>query len=140
MSWNKTPKELAGKLRNYLQKSEQNVVLVLHRIGQEAVNWARENGTYENRTGNLRNSIGYVIFKDGQDIAFHGRPQAEQNKDAVINLVRDKIPNKGYALVVYAGMEYGIYVEARGKIVLTGALENSPTAKALKQAIKKVKG
>jgi len=140
MSLNKTPEELANKLKNYLQKSEENIIFTLHRIGQEAVNWARENKTYEIRTGNLINSIGYVIFKDGQDIAFHGRQQAEQNKDVVINLVRDKIPDKGYALVVYAGMEYGIYVEARGKIVLTGALENSPTAKALKQAIKKVKG
>jgi len=140
MSWNKTPDELIQKLRNYIAQDDRNIEMVLHRIGQEAVNWARENGNYTDRTGNLRNSIGYVIFKDGVDIAFEGNQPAKQNKDVIINLTKDKIPNKGYALVVYAGMEYGIYVEAKGYIVLSGALENSPTAKALKQALKKVKG
>jgi peptidoglycan/xylan/chitin deacetylase (PgdA/CDA1 family) len=139
MPWNKTPEELIGKLKNYIQKSEENLVLILHRIGQEAVNWARENGSYTDRTGNLRNSIGYVIFKDGADIAFKGNQPAQQNKDLIIRLVKGKIPAQGYALVVYAGMEYGIYVEAKGYIVLSGALENSITAKALDQALKKVK-
>ena len=140
MSWNKTPDELIQKLRNYIAQDDRNIEMILHRIGQEAVNWARENGNYTDRTGNLRNSIGYVIFKHRVDIAFEGNQPAKQNKDVIINLTKDKIPNKGYALVVYAGMEYGIYVEAKGYIVLSGALENSPTAKALKQALKKVKG
>jgi len=140
MSWNKTPEELIKKLRNYLQQSEENIISTLHRIGQEAVNWARENGNYTDRTGNLRNSIGYVIFKDGQEIDSFGNKPTQENKDVVIKLVQNKIPEKGYALVVFAGMEYGIYVEAKGFIVLSGALENSPTAEALAQALKKVKG
>lgn len=140
MSWNKSTDELIQKLRNYIAQDEKNIEMVLHRIGQEAVNWARENGNYMDRTGNLRNSIGYVIFKDGVDIAFEGNQPAKQNKNVIINLTKDKIPDRGYALIVYAGMEYGIYVEAKGYIVLSGALENSPTAKALEHALKKVKG
>lgn len=139
MPWNKTPEQLAAKLRNYINQEQRNIVIVLHRIGQEAVNWARENGSYTDRTGNLRNSIGYIIFKDGVDIAFSGQQPAKQNKDLMVRLAKDKIPSQGYALVVYAGMEYGIYVEAKGYIVLSGALENSTTAKALDYALKKVK-
>jgi peptidoglycan/xylan/chitin deacetylase (PgdA/CDA1 family) len=136
---NKDPKEIIEKLRQYIEKDKQNIILVLHRIGQEAVNWARENGSYTDRTGNLRNSIGYIIFENGEERDFFGNAPAQANKDVVVRLVRNRIPKHGLALVVFAGMEYGIYVEAKGYIVLSGALENSITAKALDYALKKVK-
>ena len=139
MALNKDPKEIIEKLRQYIEKDKQNIILVLHRIGQEAVNWARENGSYTDRTGNLRNSIGYIIFENGEERDFFGNAPAQANKDVVVRLVRNRIPKKGLALVVFAGMEYGIYVEAKGYIVLSGALENSITAKALDYALKKVK-
>ena len=140
MPLSKDPKELAQKLREYIERDKENIILVLHRIGQEAVNWARENGSYTDRTGNLRNSIGYIIFQNGEEIDSFGNAPAQANKDTVIRLAQSKIPKSGLALVVFAGMEYGIYVEARGYTVLSGALENSITAKALGHALKKVKG
>ncbi len=136
MGWNKTPQELANSLRKYISESEGNLVNTLHRIGQESINWARDNGSYTDRTGNLRNSIGYIIFKDGEEYNFQGNKPARDNKDIVVNLVQNEIPREGYALVTFAGMEYGIYVEARGYIVLTGAFENIPTAKILEQALR----
>lgn len=140
MAWNKTPQELAESLRKYIEQDERNIETVLHRIGMEAVNWARENGSYKDRTGNLRNSIGYIITKDGQEITSYGAEPAQQNKDIVFTLARSAIPKKGYCLIVFAGMEYGIYVEAKGYTVLTGAVENSLTLKALAEALKRVKG
>ncbi len=139
MAWNKDPKELAQKLREYIERDKENIILVLHRIGHEAVNWARENGSYTDRTGNLRNSIGYIIFENGEERDFFGNAPAQANKDVVVRLVRNRIPKHGLALVIFAGMEYGIYVEARGYTVLSGALENSITAKALDYALKKVR-
>jgi len=135
----KDPKELAQKLREYIERDKENIILVLHRIGQEAVNWARENGSYTDRTGNLRNSIGYIIFQNGEEIDSFGNAPAQANKDTVVRLTQNKVPKNGLALVVFAGMEYGIYVEARGYTVLSGALENSITAKALDYALKKVR-
>lgn len=139
MPLSKDPKELAQKLREYIERDKENIILVLHRIGQEAVNWARENGSYTDRTGNLRNSIGYIIFENGEERDFFGNAPAQANKDVVVRLVRNRIPKHGLALVIFAGMEYGIYVEARGYTVLSGALENSITAKALDYALKKVR-
>lgn len=136
MGWNKTPKELVVSLKEYISANEENLVNILHRIGQESINWARDNGSYKDRTGNLRNSIGYIIFKDGREYDFRGEKQASENKNVVVNLVQDEIPEKGYALVTFAGMEYGIYVEARGYTVLTGAFENIQTAKLLEQALR----
>lgn len=137
MGLNKTPEELAASLKRYIESNEDNMISVLHRIGQEAVNWARENGSYTDRTGNLRNSIGYMIFRDGEEIGFEGMTQAASNKNIVQMLARDSIPKQGYALVVFAGMEYGVYVEAKGYIVLTGAVENSETKRLLEMALKK---
>lgn len=136
MGWNKTPQELVSSLKKYISENEANLVNTLHRIGQESINWARDNGSYTDRTGNLRNSIGYIIFKDGREYDFQGQSQARSNKDIVVSLVQNEIPQQGYALVTFAGMEYGIYVEARGYVVLTGAFENIPTAKILEQALK----
>lgn len=140
MALNKSTQEAVEKLRNYIEQDAQNIITVLHRIGQEAVNWARMNGSYKDRTGNLRNSIGYIIYENGQEIGFAGNAPAARNKSIIEMLAKDKIPKSGHALIVFAGMEYGIYVEAKGYTVLTGALENSPTARALTYAIKKVKG
>ena len=127
-----------------MKKGEYAIYEVLHRIGQEAVNWARVNGTYTDRTGNLRNSIGYAIFKNGKLIDYirestgGTHPSAEQQSLDFINLLQSSgnLPSSGYALVVFAGMEYGVYVEAKGFIVLSGAIEHSETLKVIHQALK----
>jgi peptidoglycan/xylan/chitin deacetylase (PgdA/CDA1 family) len=135
VGWNKTPQQLVNSLKQYITANEENLINTLHRIGQESINWARENGSYTDRTGNLRNSIGYIIFKDGKEYDSRAERTAQGSKQTVINLVQNEIPDEGYALVTFAGMEYGIYVEARGYTVLTGAFENIPTAKLLEQAL-----
>ena len=139
--WNRTPKQLADKLREKLKNSEEAIVLTLHRIGQEAVNWARDNGTYVDRTGNLRNSIGYAIYKDRRLIDWvhddGGHSQAHSNAITARTLFEQAVPDNGYACVVFAGMEYGIYVEAKGYTVLSGSVQASPVMKLLDQALKK---
>ncbi|HPB87826.1 MAG TPA: hypothetical protein PLP59_09915 [Thermotogota bacterium] len=139
--WNRTPKQLADKLREKLKNSEEAIVLTLHRIGQEAVNWARDNGTYMDHTGNLRNSIGYAIYKDRRLIDWvhddGGHSQAHSNAITARTLFEQAVPDNGYACVVFAGMEYGIYVEAKGYTVLSGSVQASPVMKLLDQALKK---
>jgi len=113
------------------QRKEQGLIAVLNRIGVEAVNWARENGNYTDRTGNLRNSINYAIFKDGKLYNDFGNLTSEQ-----ISYITNEIEIvNGYTLVIYAGMYYGVYVEARGYVVLSGSLQASETSKLLAEAL-----
>jgi len=114
-----------------LKRKDEGLLAVLNRIGVEAVNWARENGNYTDRTGNLRNSINYAIFKDSKLLQDNGNLTSEQISSISIEL--EKV--NGYTLVIYAGMYYGIYVEARGYTVLSGALEASETSKLLIEAL-----
>jgi hypothetical protein len=139
--WSRTPKQLANALREKLIKSEEAIVLTLHRIGQEAVNWARENGTYTDQTGNLRNSIGYAIYKDGKSIDWmhddRGHIQAHIDALSASGQFQKEIPSTGYCCVVFAGMEYGIFVESYGYTVLSGSVEASPIKKLLDRALRK---
>ena len=113
------------------KRKEEGLIAVLNRIGVEAVNWARQNGNYTDRTSNLRNSINYAIFKNGKLYNDYGRLTSEQ-----VSYITNEIEKvNGYTLVVYAGMYYGIYVEARGYTVLSGALEASETSKLLTEAL-----
>lgn len=78
-------------------------------------------GFYD-RTGNLRSSIGYTIFRNG--VAMHdnytGSGEGTTSGRELSNQVGAKY-KKGIALVITAGMSYAVYVESRGKDVLTSA-------------------
>ena len=112
---------------------EKNVIRSLSFIGEEFVNKARVNADFIDRTGNLRSSIGYMVFKDGKNIQENiqqvkgGEEGARVAKDfeSQIN-VKD-----GFVLVVFAGMEYAIYVEASGRDVLTGSAPSSNEVKSI---------
>jgi hypothetical protein len=72
-------------------------------------------GTYNDVTTNLRNSIQYFIFYNGE-IVHSGKSEFnEQN----IALVQDYINNKGFQLIGIAGMNYASHVESKGYNVIS---------------------
>jgi hypothetical protein len=68
-------------------------------------------GFYEDRTGNLRNSIGYYVFYNGLQVASND-PMGNAN------LVMPYV-SSGYQLIGLAGMDYATYVEAKGYNVIS---------------------
>lgn len=86
---------------------------------------AKQTNTYKDQTGNLRSSIGYILYHNGKEIS----RQFEIVKDGGDGirkggaLARDVASeyNKGFVAVVVAGMNYAAYVEAKGKDVITGS-------------------
>lgn len=118
------------QIEQLLQKKAENVhraiVSVLYQLGELCVNEARNFGSYTDRTGNLRSSVGFGVFKDGQPISYSNFEQVAKGTEGGIegrNLL-EKISGKyhnGYALIVVAGMNYAVYVEAKGYNVLSSA-------------------
>ncbi len=116
------------------ERAEFVIMDLLQRTGEEFVKVARLNGQYDDWTGNLRSSIGYVIVKDGSIVGRNfqlsekdgtdkqtGKREGEQ---LAMDLVRT-FP-KGYVLIGVAGMKYAVFVEAmENKDVLTRAAEKS---------------
>lgn len=118
----------------------QAIILRLKRIGEEFIKNARENGTYKDRTGNLRNSIGYVILENGVQLfeSFPGtKTKGRQKSKKAIEAAKEGLAGvKGFVLIVVAGMEYAAAVESRGRDVLTASSKIAEND--LKIAIQKI--
>ena len=86
-------------------------------------------GTFVNRTTRLRNSIGYVVSRDGvvkhSDFTRYsvGGVADEEGKTLGLQYATELAQQtQGYALICVAGADYGLYVEAKGYDVITGSV------------------
>lgn len=134
--------DVRKKLEGAKQKMENVIVLRFQRIGETFIANARSNDTYKDQTGNLRSSIGYVILKDGEQIFGTFPGSTEEGKARAAKTVEEakaKAP-RGFVLIVVAGMEYALYVEAMGYDVLTasGQIAANDLKKAVEQISKKL--
>lgn len=112
-----------------LQRIETAVIVNLCLLGEQCVKKARTDGNYTDQTGNLRGSVGCVVVANGRIVGGGGFSSDYGSKDGDgVGAGQDfarKIAgeySKGYALVVVAGMNYAVYVEAmKNKVVLSTA-------------------
>ena len=114
-----------AKLHERLKKKVSNMkdflIFRMEQMGEECVKIAREAGSYQDRTGNLRSSIGYMVMCDGKPVKFGESKVFEGTKGkgdkgavegkALLKRLQTKYPY-GIVLVVCAGMNYAVYVEA----------------------------
>ncbi len=101
-------------------------------VGEQFVNDARNTQTYQDQTGNLRSSIGYIIAKDGIIIQENIEGKAEGKayaKEVANEVLREN--TSGFVLIGVAGMSYAAAVESKGYSVITSSI---PAAKALLKA------
>jgi hypothetical protein len=131
---NFTPADLQRFFDAFLSEIEKQQIRRLQELGEMCVNHARsipkEQG-FEDQTGNLRSSIGYMVFVNG--VAIHGEYVTVQPKKPKPGVIYDgaekgealakKVGENttGVCLVVTAGMDYAIYLEAKGRDVITSA-------------------
>ncbi len=148
----KTPNEKikADFAGGYNAKVRQVLINTLFYVGESCIREARDHGKYTDRTGNLRSSIGYSVVEDGVTLrdsapqSFSGPEgsgaQGAENGKSFLETVKSS-HNKGLVLIVTAGMNYAVYVEARGYNVLTSAelLADKLVPQLLKQIGFKVK-
>lgn len=100
----------------------------LPQIGEALRNEAVENGSYTDRTGNLRSSLGYVISLDGKILTGRfekagggsGGTDGVAESKSYARKVAAGFP-KGFVIVMVAGMRYAAYVSAKGYNVLDSA-------------------
>lgn len=57
--------KIAESLRTSANDAKQRAVMILQYIGEVCIRIARENGDYNDITGNLRSSIGYIVLNNG---------------------------------------------------------------------------
>lgn len=123
------------------QNVRDKVIATLKLAGEKSINDARLQGSYTDRTGNLRSSTGYVILEDG-NVIFEGGfssvlSTAHEGPDSGRILANDVGRNypEGLVLIIVAGMSYAEYVQDKGYNVLVSAerIAESTISKLLKQ-------
>ena len=117
------------KVDRFVVNIEQRIIWALAMAGESFVNDARNTQTYQDQTGNLRSSIGYIIARDGIIIQenVEGKPEGKAKaREVAREVLREN--TKGFILIVVDGMEYAAAVESKGYDVITGSI---PAAKAL---------
>ena len=121
--------DINRRITNWVVSIEQRIIWTLAMVGEAFVNNARNTKTYQDQTGNLRSSIGYIIAKDGVIIQenVEGKAEGKAHAKEVAREVLRENP-KGFILIVVAGMEYAAAIESKGYDVITGSI---PAAKAL---------
>lgn len=103
----------------FTDRAEEKIYLLLQRAGEEFVKIAREKGKYQDRTGNLRSSIGYVIVGGGKILSENFELSSGKGTDKITGKQTAKrltselalLYPKGFVLVGVAGMKYAAIVE-----------------------------
>lgn len=138
--------QIRQMLTERLMRIDKAILTRLQYIGETFVKNARDKAEFKDRTGNLRNSIGYIILKNGVQMyenfrksanvevevkSGRNRGQKRRSRGAGQGLDKGKEVaiaaasqfGNGYVLIVVAGMEYAAAVEAKGYDVLTASSE-----------------
>ena len=118
--------DVSRRFAAFLDVIVEKQIKRLQELGEKCVMHAKsipENIGFKDQTGNLRHSIGYMVFKDG--IAIHEGYSQDGGEGAKVGqklakTIGSKYP-EGVVLVVTAGMNYALYVESKGRDVLTSA-------------------
>lgn len=111
--------------QSYLNAAIQS----MGKLGAELVTHARKipkHIGFEDHTGNLRSSIGFKLFVDGKEVMKDYQVVLNGEKgwtrgQMLANEVGRQCKENQIMLVVTAGMEYAIYVESKGRDVITSA-------------------
>ena len=123
-------KALEEYMCEMIAQSTNEVLDRLDHAGMMAVEEAKQNGSYTDRTSNLRNSIDYVVLLDGVIV------RGGSKKTKFLDKLVQENP-KDIVLIVYAGMvyasyvEYGRYSNKGGKITQTKAYNVISSAEVL---------
>jgi len=138
----------ASQLKRWTDKfgdrAEGAMIVALQYAGEYFVKAARETGNYNDITGNLRSSIGYLVARDGQVISENyergGRGSDQETgvqEGARLAHELALAHSDGLVLIGVAGMDYAVYVENMDNKDVISSSETRTKA-LLKDLIKQV--
>ena len=115
-----------NELNKVKQQAPAMIIQAIETACIEVLQKARMLDTYKDQTHRLRSSLGYVIYKDGQEVASNFQSMGGEKGDEGVQICIRKAAEAaagipGIVAVVVAGADYASYVEAKGFDVLTGS-------------------
>lgn len=139
------PKFGSGVVKSQVEKFGERldsaVVFLLKYMGEMLAKYAKENHTYTDQTGNLTNSIGYAIVRNGKLIHYGGEilPGDGAAEGLKVAMAMAASLTSAYTLIIVAGMNYAAYVEAKGyNVILPAELKAKKEFPAQMQRLKEL--
>ena len=118
--------EIDAYIEEQIKRWKTALIRLFGWVGEQCRNAAITSHRYQNQTGNLESSTGYVIADNGHIVKvggfkpiFEGQKSAAEGKSYARSLV-SQYPT-GICLIVVAGKNYASYVADRGLDVLDSA-------------------
>ena len=115
--------------REMMEAIEEAMLPKMIQIGQRAVDIARRKmggKPYNDDTGNLRSSTGFIVYRDGKEVHRDFKPSpAGTDKATGLTIGQRQAEEEmrgaeGWGIVLVAGMDYASYLERRDYDVITG--------------------
>lgn len=106
-------------MSNVRMEAEKLMISAFKRAGHLAVEKIKQTKTYKDVTHRLTSSIGYGVVWNGELVeegGFGGGEGGEKGR-SYLHSFASGVP---YGLIIVAGMEYALYVERKGYVVLDG--------------------
>jgi len=114
---------VAAQVNAFQVRLEKATVFMLQYLGEELAKYAKERHNYQDQTGNLTNSIGYAVVRQGKILTYGGENQPGEGAAEGLKVAQQMaatLPNS-FSLIIVAGMNYAAYVEAKGYNVILPA-------------------
>ena len=115
--------DVSAKVEAFQEQLNNAILLMLQYLGESLVKYAKESHNYTDRTGNLTNSIGYVVVHNKKAISFGGLNQPGEGSESGMKVAMKMADEtlSAFSLIIVAGMNYAAYVEAIGYNVILPA-------------------
>ena len=134
---------VAAQVNAFQERLEKATIFLLQSLGEDLAKYAKDHHNYQDQTGNLTNSIGYAVVRQGKIVTYGGEVQPGEGAAEGLKVATQMaatLPNS-FSLIIVAGMNYAAYVEnIHHRDVLTSAelVAESLAEKLLKGEYKKV--
>lgn len=114
---------VAAHVKAFQVRLEKATVFMLQNLGEKLAKYAKERHNYQDQTGNLTNSIGYAVVRQGKILTYGGENQPGEGAAEGLKVAQQMaatLPHS-FSLIIVAGMNYAAYVEAKGYNVILPA-------------------
>lgn len=123
-------KQLGAEIQREIDSETLKHLSRVLNVAIEKVRKKMEGVPYQDHTGNLNSSTGFIIYKDGKVVhqdfreSAKGTDKATGLKEGLSLALAELRESSGWGVVLMSGMEYASWVESRGFDVLLGATVN----------------
>lgn len=116
------PKFSRNDTRRQLQGEREKIIRdlteIMKIVGELFVSNVRSHGNWQDDSGSLRSSAGYLVILNGK-VLFSVKPSGGDPREAFDRLSSELPIKKGLVLIGMVAMNYASYVEAMGYDVIT---------------------